>query len=957
MAALVALIPGAVGAFATTALGATLFNIAGSFVLSALSRALQGKPKNNGLLTRGVQEMVRQPVTARRTIYGRDLVSGPLLYFQTYGEIDGLPNIFLSMMVGLAGHEVDAIEKVYFNDREAEFLADGFTIGSPFSKRAKANPGGADTILNANGIDFAEVHRHLGASNQAADSRLVGAAGGKWTTAHRLRGIAYVHARLRFDRLNTLFHGGAPEVRALVKGKKLFDTRTSTTAWSDNPALVVYDYLNAVLGVAAADIDTASFNAAANVCDELVSVAAGGTEKRYTLNGSVESDDRPVDVLLDMLGAMAGTLVWTGGAFKLYAGAAAASSLALDEDDLVGGITVQPRTERRELFNAVKSIYVNAAKDYQPATTQPITSATYVTQDGGATIEQVIELPMTVSRRRALRLAKIELERARQMIVVEATFKSKALQLATWDTCTLTNARFGWTNKKFRVAAWALNEDLSVAMTLREEADSMWGFDPSEEIGDDDAPDTSLPDPFTVPAPGAVTVSEILEVTASGAFVTRLTITIDPVPDGFRVGYEAQIKKTATASFSNLGLGEANVFEYPGAVDGVSYDIRVRTQNAIGQFSDWTQVTYVVAGTTTPPADVTGFAVNIRGAEALLTWEPVADVDLSHYRVRWASALIAATWAGAIDLVGRVARPATSVAVPALVGTYLIKAVDLKGNESVNATAIVTTIASVAGLNVVATITENPGFTGTHSGTAAVDNALKLDGSTLWDSIAGNWDDVAGLWDGIGGVQATGTYTFAGSLDLGAVYTSRLTAALTVTADGYASLWDDITGNWDTIEAQWDSVGGDLIAAVNVRVEVRTTLDDPGGSPTWTAWAALIVGDYRARAFQFRVILTSSNTQATPLVSALSVTVDMPDRAVEEHNVVSGAGAKVITFPGGGFRVVPALGVSAQGLATGDFYELTAKSVTGFTITFKNSGGSAVSRTFDYIARGYGVAA
>jgi len=146
---------------------------------------------------------------------------------------------------------------------------------------------------------------------------------------------------------------------------------------------------------------------------------------------------------------------------------------------------------------------------------------------------------------------------------------------------------------------------------------------------------------------------------------------------------------------------------------------------------------------------------------------------------------------------------------------------------------------------------------------------------------------------------------------------------------------------------------------VNARVQVRTTLDDPGGAPTWAAWADLVVGDYRARGFQFRVKLTSEDAQATPLVSALSVTVDMPDRTTEEHDVASGAGAGglVVTFPGGAFRVVPAVAVSGQNMATGDFFEIVAKSASSVTIRFKNSGGTVVSRTFDYLAKGYGVAA
>jgi hypothetical protein len=50
-----------------------------------------------------------------------------------------------------------------------------------------------------------------------------------WTSAHRLRGIAYVYVRLKFNQ--DAFPGGIPNISAIVQGKKVLDTRTSTTAF------------------------------------------------------------------------------------------------------------------------------------------------------------------------------------------------------------------------------------------------------------------------------------------------------------------------------------------------------------------------------------------------------------------------------------------------------------------------------------------------------------------------------------------------------------------------------------------------------------------------------------------------------------------------------------------------------------------------------------------------------
>ena len=98
--------------------------------------------------------------------------------------------------------------------------------------------------------------------------------------------------------------------------------------------------------------------------------------------------------------------------------------------------------------------------------------------------------------------------------------------------------------------------------------------------------------------------------------------------------------------------------------------------------------------------------------------------------------------------------------------------------------------------------------------------------------------------------------------------------------------------------------------------------------------------------------MQSDDLGSTPLVYVLSVTVDMEDRITSGSDVVSGTGIKTVTYPIT-YKIVPALGVTAQNMTTGDSYSITSKSTTGFQIAFTNSGASGVSRTFDYIAKGY----
>jgi hypothetical protein len=166
--------------------------------------------------------------------------------------------------------------------------------------------------------------------------------------------------------------------------------------------------------------------------------------------------------------------------------------------------------------------------------------------------------------------------------------------------------------------------------------------------------------------------------------------------------------------------------------------------------------------------------------------------------------------------------------------------------------------------------------------------------------------------------------------------------------------FDSAVGLFDSREGDFDG-SPNAFDDTNVELQVSVTEDDPAGTPTWTAYRKFFVGDYKARGLRFRAILTSRDAQASPSISSLSVTVDMPDRVTSGDDITSGtdAGGKVVNFARA-FKVAPAIGIAAQNLTSGDYYEIVSKTASGFTIRFKNSGGTVVDRTFDYTAVGYG---
>ena len=72
-----------------------------------------------------------------------------------------------------------------------------------------------------------------------------------------------------------------------------------------------------------------------------------------------------------------------------------------------------------------------------------------------------------------------------------------------------------------------------------------------------------------------------------------------------------------------------------------------------------------------------------------------------------------------------------------------------------------------------------------------------------------------------------------------------------------------------------------------------------------------------------------------------------------QNDIASGTSTKSVTYPKA-FRLGNSIAItlSIQDMSSGDKYAISNKSTTGFDIAFQNSGGSGVSRTFDYQAKG-----
>lgn len=904
-------------------------------VAAVASTLLAGNPPSYDLGSQLAGQLInkREPAGNARVIYGKTRVGGTVLFM----EAKGAKNETMYIVQSIAGHEINAISKVYVNDTEVSLTLSGNAYIGTYK--------GSATAVSFNWL--------LGTTTQSALPFLTDTK----ASTYQFKGISVLASKLIYSA--DTFPQGLPNITCIVEGKKVFDPRTSTTAYSNNSALCIRDYLLDTaygFGATLAEIDDDSFEEAANICDEDVTLLGGGTEKRYTLNGTFLSAEQPKDVLQKMLTSCGGKLTYAGGKWTLRVAKYRTPTITVTEDMIAGAVTMQASQSRRDIFNAIKGTYSEPSALYQPTSFPPIENSAYTSEDG----EQIwkdVEYAFTTSSATCQRLSKIELEKARQQITFNVPLKLTGFAIQPSDNVLVDFPRYGWNDKVFEVLTWEFtatgeNNAPVVNLVLRETASAVYDWSTSDQTAVDFAPNTDLPDPFTVNPP-AITTADTLVVYAE-TVITTLVVDVSG-SNTFQDRYEVEAKLASESIWVNLGQASGTRFELPNALDGEIYNIRARAINSLGVKSAYSVENHEVVGKTAPPANVENFSINIVGAQAYLTWNPVPDLDLSHYRIRHSSATTGATYSASVDLIEKVARPAVFAIAPAMTGTYFIKAIDKLGNESIVATEIVAIIEDIKGLNVVETVTESPTFAGVKTECSVTeDGYLVLDTAIDFDSKTGNFDDSLGDFDGGGGTISTeGTYEFANIVDLGSVYTSRVTANLTVDRLDYVNLFDDAAGDFDLREGLFDG-DPNSYGDTNVTLYVSTTENDPNGSPAiWTAFRKFFVGDYKARGYKFKAVLTSASGSSSPVLQSLSVTIDMPDRTYGQSDIVSGAGAKVVTFTPA-FKISPNIGIMAQNLQQGDYYEVSSKSSTGFTITFKNSTGTAVSRTFDYVAVGYG---
>ena len=382
-----------------------------------------------------------------------------------------------------------------------------------------------------------------------------------------------------------------------------------------------------------------------------------------------------------------------------------------------------------------------------------------------------------------------------------------------------------------------------------------------------------------------------------------------------------------------------------------TYEIRVFSYNALRQPSaNPSSISIATVGKTAPPANVQNLRIEPVSPKLIrLRWDASVDTDVLHggfCRIRHSPKTDGSgTFQNATDI-DKLAGNSTQITIPYIEGEYLVRFEDDTGNLSSSSASIIIDLPDSLGALTAQTRREDndsPKFQGAKTNVTfdSSVNSLKLTDPTT---------------------NASGEYAFNEVLDLGGVFSLDLKRHIQTESFYSGSLFDSRTALIDT----WTDFDGAQATATNCEMLVAVTQDNPSGSPTFTAFQTFVNGTYKGRGFKFKVILSTTDPAQNIKVSELGYTATFQRRSEQSSTAIaSGSGVKNITFSSpfftgtsallGANSNLPSIGITAtDNITSGDYFQVTNISSTGFSVHFKDSSNASINRNFNFSAVGFG---
>lgn len=608
-----ALISAGASAAVAGAVAGFVVRVGASLIFSALANALSGKQSR----AQDVGRQLAQPDTAPsyRFVYGAARATGTPVGAPVRGKY-----IWGCWILNSRPSDLSTA-KLFLDKREVSFT------GDPFNFAGTGGEGNTFPFVGEDGT-ASVVRFWIGRGDQTSPPQqflndvpwAAGADSELWKASDAWKGRTVIWMRLNAgaDRnRQERWPASPPLVEMEGRWSKVWDMRDplqssddpATWTWSDNHALCCLDALrqNPIRRYTDATLHLSSWQDAANVADELVTLNSGGTEKRYRAAGTlIFADGEIEDQINPLVLSGAADLIRIGGQLGIKPGAWQAPTLTVTEF-FSDGFTATDMVPGAELVNELRVSYLNPERGYETADLKPWPIPGALTEDGGLPAPRSVELSFCPSPYQAMRVRKITGLRLRRQERIEgASLPPEAFDLVAGATLNVAlpspyNALDGtYEVESIHPAMDPLGNGSAVALTMpaalvKTDA-TIYDWAPTEE-------EAVVSEPYDgtrkgMRDPGAITAltGDAANLNTGGTVIPRIRFAFAPSPSAGVSDYEWEYRPTAEfwreggRIEADVRDGTGDVFAFTGPLaTGEAYDIRARAVGAAGK-SDWVEI-------------------------------------------------------------------------------------------------------------------------------------------------------------------------------------------------------------------------------------------------------------------------------------------------------------------------------------------------------------------------------
>jgi hypothetical protein len=780
-----------------------------SLLQSSMSKKSSYDPETSAAVTaQGIKANTRSTNEPLPVVYGKMKIGGNIVFMEAVGT----SNDDLWIVQNLAEGECDSV----YQDGGVDQIWHGEALYNTF--------GGNITYTF-----------HDGASDQTYDTDLHTAIS-KWTdNKHNTTYIAY---KLVYDED---YFQGVQDFTLTLKGRKLYDFRDASTAWSQNGVLALYDYMTNKRygdGYDTSRFDTTSWEAAANYWDS----------KGWELNMFIKTQSSK-EVRDSICQLFRGQLVWYDGKWYLrYYDLDVESSCKTITDAHIlqdGSGKAAIKISEGSKFNVPDGIqvtFIDETKDYVDDTIQIGESTGYV---------ETVRLDGCTDRQHATDIGTYLLERMQLNRGITLSGRGDLIEVEPSDVITLTSESLGVDSQLMRVADSTIAENGEVALSLQYESTDL--YDSFYNINTEEIYTCSLPDPHDEPpAVGGASISEEQYYYRLRNF-TKLKVDFT-VPSNFPWFDHVDVYLSYDDVTYEYLYPVKESFEILNVKEGITYYIKLKVVGLYSkqQYDNDTKLSHYVLGYTTEPDSLSALSAIANANSVNVYASKLDDEDIEVYEFRTGS-----SWSAAIFMAALRAPNLSLIGVKP--GTHTFWCNTLSNNGSYGDSAVDATITlqdPPDGWAVIDTQTCDYDGIGTHDNTEPYDYGGEdyLKCSHTADVLVGTY--TSPIYD-YGSSERVLAYVLADIVVIGA-----------------GTTWNDIMPDPDT----WEDAGLDTLTwakafELTEGPTVRMTLNYGETSPPTSSvskmeiLSAIVTGRY----FQVEIEITDPNLNINCIVENFSL--------------------------------------------------------------------------------------